>query len=213
MAARFTLHGIWASGPTYKVGLMLALSGEPFDYVHVDLRQGEHKRPDYLAKQRFGQVPLLVDNSNGRRLCQSASILEYLADKTGRFGGATLDERIAAREWIPWGWDRVARGVYRTRGIKAGFLQAAPEVLAHYEGEGRAALQALDGYLAGRLWLVGEGPTIAAIDLYGIVAYAPQAGLDLGPYPNVSAWMKRLEALPGFAGPEELLPKETRAVA
>lgn len=170
MPAPYTLHGVWASGPTYKVGLMLALAGAPFDYVHVNLREGEHKKPEYLAKQRFGQVPLLVDNSNGRHLCQSASILEYLADATGRFGGASLDERIAAREWILWGWDRLARGIYRPRGAKAGFAKFPPEVLAHYESEGRAALTFLDERLAGRAWIVGEGPTIADIDLYGVTA-------------------------------------------
>jgi glutathione S-transferase len=213
MPARYTLHGIWASGPTYKVGLMLALAREAFDYIHVNLREGEHKKPEYLAKQRFGQVPLLVDNSNGRHLCQSASIIEYLADATGRFGGASLDERIAAQEWILWGWDRLARGVYRPRGAKAGFMQFPPEVLAHYEAEGRAALKFLDERLAGRAWIVGEGATMADIDLYGVAAYATQAGHDLSEYPNVSAWMQRFEALPGYAGPEELLPKESRAAA
>src|SRR5215213_9416813 len=123
MSARYTLHGIFASGPTYKVGLMLALAGEPFDYVHVALREGEHKTPAYLAKQRFGQVPLLVDNSNGRHLCQSAAILEYLADKTGKFGGATLQERMDAREWVFWEFDRLSKGIYRPRAAKLGFAQ------------------------------------------------------------------------------------------
>ena len=68
MRARYALYGIWASGPTYKVGLMLALAREAFEYVHVNLREGEHKKPEYLAKQRFGQVPLLVGNSNERHL-------------------------------------------------------------------------------------------------------------------------------------------------
>jgi glutathione S-transferase len=213
MPARYTLHGVFASGPTYKVGLMLSLAGEAFDYVHVALREGEHKKPEYLAKQRFGQVPLLVDNSNGRHLCQSASILEYLADKTGKFGGATLEERIEAREWIFWGWDRLARGIYRPRAAKAGFAQFPPEVVAHYEAEGETALKVLDGHLKGRSFIVGEGPTIADIDLYGVIAYAPQAGRDLAPFPNVQAWMKRIEAMPGFAPPESLLPKESRAAA
>src|SRR2546421_9366718 len=56
---RFTLHGVWLSGPTYKVGLMLSLSGARFSYEHVNLREGAHKRPEYLAKNRFGQVPCL----------------------------------------------------------------------------------------------------------------------------------------------------------
>ena len=213
MPARYTLHGIWASGPTYKVGLFLSLAGEPFDYVHVDLRAGEHKKPEYLAKQHFGQVPLLVDNANGRNLCQSASILEYLADTTGKFGGATLEERLEAREWMFWDFDRLVRGVYRPRGVKAGFMKLDPEILSHYEAEGRAALKVLDERLKGRSWIVGETPTIADIDIYGVVAYAPQAGHDLGAFPNVAAWMARMEALPGFRGPDELLPKETKAAA
>ncbi len=48
--------------------------------------------------------------------------------------------------------------------------------------------------LDGRDWLVGAGPTIADVDLYGIAAYAPQAGMDLGPYPVLRKWMAKVEA-------------------
>jgi len=213
MPARYTLHGSFRSGPTYKVGLMLSLLGEPFDYEHVNMREGEHKRPAYLAKQRFGQVPLLVDNDNGRHLCQSASILEYLADRSGRFGGASLDERIRAREWMFWDFDRLAPHVYRPRAARAGFRQLDPAVLAQHEIDGKAALKVLDEHLAGRDWTVGDGPTLADIDLYGVVVYAPEGGYDVTAYANLSAWMRRVEALPGFASAEALLPQETRAAA
>ena len=212
MPARFALHGAFLSGPTYKVGLFLSLAGEPFDYVHVRLRDGEHKQPSYLSKQRYGQVPLLVDTQNGRQLCQSASILEYLADMTGRFGGANLDERIQAREWMYWDFDRLAAPIYRSRGYKLGFRQGGPEAIEMYANEGKAALKVLDDHLAGRSWIVGEGTTIADIDLYGVVAYAAEGGFDLAAFPNVGAWMGRMEALPGFQ-PAGFLPKETKAAA
>jgi glutathione S-transferase len=213
MPARYTLHGSFRSGPTYKVALMLSLIGEPFDYVHVNMREGEHKQPAYLAKQRFGQVPLLVDTENGRHLCQSASVLEYLADRTGRFGGADLDERIRAREWMFWDFDRLAPHVYGPRAARAGLRQFDPAVLAQHDTEGKAALKVLDEHLAGREWMVGEAPTIADIDIYGVVAYAPAGGYDLGSHANLSAWARRFEALPGFAPAEALLPQETRAAA
>ncbi|HVL70888.1 MAG TPA: glutathione S-transferase family protein [Beijerinckiaceae bacterium] len=208
---RYTLHGAWLSGPTYKVGLMLSLAGEPFDYVHVDLRAGEHKTPAYLAQQRYGQVPLLVDDANGRRLCQSAAILEYLADTTGKFGGASLEERLQIREWLFWDFDRLAPPIFRLRGIARGFRQGGPEIVEMYRNDGTAALKVLDGHLRGRDFVVGEGPTIADIDLYGVVAYAPQAGFDLDAFPNVAAWTKRIEALPGFGGVDDLLPKAAKA--
>jgi glutathione S-transferase len=213
LPARFSLHGVFLSGPTYKVGLMLSLAGEPFDYIHVNLREGEHKTPGFLSKQRFGQVPLLVDNANGRHLCQSAAIMEYLADTLGKFGGASLDERIQAREWMYWDFDRLAPAVYRSRGMKLGFRKSTPELVELFATEGDAALKVLDSHLAGRTWIVGEAPTIADVDLFGTVAYAPEAGFDLGAYPNVAAWMKRIETLPGFGAPSALLPQGTRAAA
>ena len=212
MPARFTLHGAFLSGPTYKVGLFLRLAGEPFDYVHVNLAAGEHKGAEYRAQQRYGQVPLLVDNRNGRRLCQSAAILEYLADVTGRFGGADLDERIRAREWMYWDFDRLAAPIYRSRGFKLGFRQGTPEVVEMYANEGKGSLKVLDDHLAGRSWIVGEGLTIADIDLYGVVAYAAEGGFDLDDFGHVAAWAKRIEALPGFQ-PAGFLPKETKAAA
>ncbi|WP_162815669.1 glutathione S-transferase family protein [Microvirga aerophila] len=157
MPTRFELHGITFSGPTYKVGLMLSLAGEAFDYVHLDMMAGAHKQPAHMARQRYGQVPLLIDKSNGRHLCQSAAILEYLSDTLGKFGGSTLDERLQAREWLYWDFDRLAAPIYRARTIKLGIRQAPPEVLEDCTKGGQAALKVLDAHLAGRDWLVGEG--------------------------------------------------------
>ena len=190
---------------------MLGLASEAFDYVHVNLRAGEHKAPAFLARQRFGQVPLLEDRQNGRQLCQSASILEYLADVTGKFGGATLEERIQAREWMFWDFDRLAAPIYRSRGMRLGFRSLPQATAEMYHQEGLAALGVLDAHLGGRDWLVGEGPTIADIDVYGVVAYAPAGGFALEKFPNLMGWMRRFEALPGFAAPDTLLPRESRS--
>jgi glutathione S-transferase len=211
MGSRFTLYGLWVSGPTYKVALMLSLCGEPFDYVHVDLRAGEHKRPEYLEKNRFGQVPCLFDGNAS--FCQSASIMQYLAETLGKYNGATPEERARIREWMFWDFDRLAPSIYRPRAIKRGFRQGDASIIGMYETEGKAALGVLDGELSKGEWLVGGRPTIADIDIYGVVHYAPEAGFDLAPFPNVSAWKARFEALPGFATPEQLLPQQSKAAA
>ena len=213
MPARFELHGFAFSGPTYKVALTLSLMGEPFDYVHVNMMEGEHKQPPHLSRQRYGQVPLLVDRNNGRHLCQSAAILEYVADMTGRFGGANLDERLQAREWMYWDFDRLAAPLYKARVVKLGFRKAPTEVVEDCLAAARSALGVLESHLAGREWLVGEGATVADIDIYGVVAFAGEAGIDLAEYPQVSAWAKRIEALPGFKARADLLPMESREAA
>ena len=206
MSARYELYGLYLSGPAYKVALMLSLAHEPFDYVHVNLRAGEHKSDAFRAKSKFGQVPLLVDHSNGQHVVQSMVILDYLADKLGQFGGASLAERIEARQWMAWGWDRLSINLYRARAAKLGFRQLDPATLAVYEADGKAALEWLNDSLKGRTWLVGDHVTMADIDLYGTVRYAPEGGFDLSAYPHVEAWMQHFEALDGFQQADVLMP-------
>ncbi|MEI8146588.1 MAG: glutathione S-transferase family protein [Alphaproteobacteria bacterium] len=211
MSKRFTLHGLWLSGPTYKVGLMLALSGEAFAYQHINLRAGEHKHPAYMAKNRYGQVPTLEDATTGLSLCQSAAILDYLAETLGKFGGKDAGERAQIREWMYWDFDRLAPPIYRMRAQRAGFRSFTQSQAEGLFADGNAALKVLDDHLAGRDWLVGKSTTIADIDVYGVATYAPQGGYSLAAYPNVAAWLKRVEALPGFAPQDKLLPMASAA--
>jgi glutathione S-transferase len=62
---------------------------------------------------------------------------------------------------------------------------------------GTAALKAMEGHLAGRSFLVGERYTIADIGLYAYTHLAPEGGFDLGPYPDIRAWLERVASQPG----------------
>ncbi len=205
---RFTLHGSNMSGPTYTAGLMLSLSRHPFSYIHVNLREGQHKQPDYLVKNRYGQVPALRDGQ--MFLVQSAAILEHLSESLKKFDGKTPLEKIRIREWLFWQWDKLAVPVLRLRARNRGFRQFGDEIRTMYDTEAKAALAVIEHELAKSDWIVGKKPTIADIGVYAVVRYAPEALIDLTPYPNVSAWKKRIEALPGFGTPEQILPMESK---
>jgi glutathione S-transferase len=210
MAAPYTLSGIWLSGPTYKVGLMLALAGQKFDYEQINLREGAHQTPAYRAKSRWGQVPCLTVNASGQHLVQSAAILGYLAQATGKFAGAGPEDQQHIREWMLWSADRFGPPIYRSRAGKLGFRKFDPATAEMYATEGNAALKAINDHLTASTWLCGSSPTIADIDAYGVANYAPDGGFGLAAYPAVQAWMKRVEALPGFGKPDQVLPKESR---
>jgi len=205
---RFTLHGSNMSGPTYTAGLMLSLSRYPFSYIHVNLREGQHKQPDYLVKNRYGQVPSLRDGQ--MFLVQSAAILEHLAESLKKFEGKTPLEKIRIREWLFWQWDKLAVPLLRLRARNRGFRQFGDEIRTMYDTEAKAALAVIEHELAKSEWIVGKKPTVADIGIYAVVRYAPEALIDLTPYPNVSAWKKRIEALPGFGTPEQILPMESK---
>ena len=205
---RFTLHGFALSGPTYTVALMLNLCRHPYSYIHVNLREGAHKQPDYLVKNRYGQVPCLRDGQVF--LCQSAAILEYLAEVLQKFDGRSSADKHRVREWLFWMWDRLAVPVFRLRQRARGLRQFGDEAKIMYEGEARSSFALLEHELDKSEWLVGKKPTIADIGAYGVARYASEAGIDISAYPKVVDWKRRFEALPGFATPEQSLPLESR---
>jgi glutathione S-transferase len=94
---RFTLYGSPHSLPTYKVALMLRMSGEPFSFRYVSFQKGMHKTPEFLALSRWGQVPVLIDG--GHVHVQSSAIVEHLAEVLGQFQGHDAAVRQAVREW------------------------------------------------------------------------------------------------------------------
>lgn len=209
MTNRYTLYGTWLSGPTYKVALLLSLLEQRFDYVHVDLRTGKNKEPDYLSKNRFGQVPCLVDAKTKFAICQSGVILDYVAGEERRFLPSDVLGRLRAREWILWDFDRLVPNIYRPRARKLGFRPADLATLQMYVNDGQAALGVLDKELGKTIWLAGKDASIADIDVYGVVRYAREGDFDLSTYPNVCAWMGRIEELPGYRPPEKLLPQKS----
>jgi glutathione S-transferase len=205
---RFTLYGTMTSGPTYTVGLMLSLCRHPYSYFHVNLREGQHKQPDYLVKNRYGQVPALRDGQ--AFYVQSASILEHLAEALHKFEGKTASEKARVREWLFWQWDKLAVPIFRLRARNRGIRQFGDEVRSMYDTEAKAALAVIEHELARSEWIVGKKSTIADIGIYAVIRYAPEAGLDTSHYPQVMAWKKRIEAMPGFGTPEQILPMESR---
>ncbi len=109
-------------------------------------------------------------------------------------------------------WDKLALPVYRLRARNKGVRQFGDEVRVLYDTEAKAALAVLEQELSRNDWIAGKKTTAADIGIYGVVRYCSDANVDLSHYPAVSRWKVRMEALPGFAPPEQLLPMESRLV-
>jgi glutathione S-transferase len=184
------------SGHSHRVELFLSLAGLRFELVDVDLPKGAHKIPDVLAKNPFGQVPVIEDGDTV--LADSNAILVYLATRY-----------YTARHWLPT--DAVAAAhVQQWLSVSAGQLASGPNAarLAKVFGvtldHARAVAIAtelfavLERHLATRRFLVDDAPTIADVAVYTYTAAAPEGGIALEPYRHVRAWLARIEALPGF---------------
>lgn len=183
------------SGHSHRARLFVSLLGLNHDLIEVDLMSGAQKKPEFLALNPFGQVPVLDDN--GTVVSDSNAILVYLAKKLGRSEWLPEDPHSAAavQRWLSVAAGEVAYGPAAARLVTVFGSKHNPEEVI---GRAHALLGKLEAHLAGRDWLVGKKPTIADVALYSYVARAPEGNVDLSGYPNVNAFLRRIEALPGF---------------
>lgn len=209
MSKRFTLYAHPRSGPSYRVALGLSLMQEPYAFELVDLPGGGTRKPEYMAKSRYGNVPCLQDGND--YIVQSSAILEHVADATGKFWGKTPIERSRIREWMYWDFDRLSPGMFRSRAFKLGIRKAEPPVVDSYRAEGEGGLQVLESWLSKNEWLANGKPTVADVSVYPGIYYAADGGFDLSKYPGIAAWKARVEALPGYGKPADVIPAASRA--
>lgn len=183
------------SGHSHRVELMLSLLGLETELVFVDLAKRAHKEPDFLAINPFGQVPVIDDN--GTILADSNAILVYLAQKYGKGRWLPTDPVTMAKvvRWISVAAGQINNGPATARLITVfGAGYDAKDAIAR----SHALLTVVEKELAGHSFLVGNEPTVADVAGYTYISHAPEGNVSLADYPNVGAWLARIEALPGF---------------
>jgi glutathione S-transferase len=184
------------SGHAHRVQLFLSLLGLPHELVDVDLTKGAHKQPDYLAKNAFGQVPVIEDGDV--TLADSNAILVYLAkryDASGRWYPNDPVKAAEVQRWLSVAAGQLHTGPGTARRSKifgAKQTDEQAQKLAH------ALFAILEAHLSRQKFLVGDEPTLADLALYTYTAHAPEGGVSLEGYPAIRAWLGRVESLPRF---------------
>lgn len=190
------LHGFTLSGHSHRAELMLRLLQLPYEFHPVDLAGGKQKDDAFLKLNPFGTVPVIEDG--GTVVADSVAILVYLA--------TAYD---TARTWLPADpvraaevqrWLSVAQGPVFNGPCTARLIAVFSAPLDHERAKAVAGnlFRVLDTHLAGRRFLVGDGPTVADVALYSYIAHAPEGGISLAPYEAIRTWLGRVEALPHF---------------
>ena len=204
----YELYCFAQSGNAYRAALMLNLIGADWKPVFVDFFKGQSRTPEYRTQiNEMGEAPVL--EHGGRKLSQSGVILTYLARRSGKYLPQGEDEELEALRWIIFDNQKVNGFLGPYRFLK-NFAKPVgdPAVLAFFKGRIDGNLAIVNKRLEGRKFLLGERPTIADVSLAGYLYYPPEEfGFDIGKdHPAIAAWRERMQALPGWGHPYDLMP-------
>ena len=185
------------SGHAHRVELLLSLLGLAYQLIDVNMVRGAHKAPDFVGKNNpFGQVPVIEDGDIA--IADSNAILVYLATRYDLTASWLPRDAVALGRVQQWLSVAAGQLAYGPSSARLAVLFGARLDIERAQAISRQLFDVLDGHLAGRRYLVGEAPTIADIAIYTYTAHAPEGGVSLDPYGHVRAWLRRIEARPGF---------------
>lgn len=199
-ARPIVLYGFTLSGHCHRAEAFIRLLGLPVQVVQVDLLAGEQRKPEFLALNRFSQVPVIDDG--GTVVADSNAILTYLALRYAPDSPWLPREPFAAarvQRWLALAAGPLARSAAAARAARV-FKRDIDTSAQVKEAELLFSRMDAEIQAAGTPWLVGEEPTIADLAMYAYTAHAPEGNIALEPYPAIRAWIARVEALPGFVG-------------
>jgi glutathione S-transferase len=192
------LYNSAISGNCYKVRLLLAHLGVPYEKREVDVIDRSDPREFLGELNPTRRVPTLVLD-DGRPLAESNAIIWYLGERS-RFLPDDPYERAQVLQWMFFEQYEHEPAIAVVRFIVA-YSGRDPEPLARFvedrRKQGYKALDAMERRLEGRGWLVNDTMTLADITLYAYTHVADEGGFDLASYPAIRAWLGRVAAEPG----------------
>ncbi|WP_431283562.1 glutathione S-transferase family protein [Humitalea sp. 24SJ18S-53] len=196
-----TLH-TWGTPNGRKISVALEEMGLPYAVKVVDITKDQQFDPAFLAISPNNRIPAIVDDEgpDGAPISvfESGAILLYLAEKTGRFGGANLREKIAVAEWLMWqmgGFGPMPGQVHHFLMVKDPADQRYG--LSRYSKETLRLYGVLDRRLEGRDFVATEGePSIADFAILGWAWRHERHKVDLAQFPNVKRWYAAMMARP-----------------
>jgi glutathione S-transferase len=190
---------LYEFGPTRSIRVRWTLQemGVPFEPVVVNLRQGEHRRPEFLALNPAGRVPVLVDGD--RVLTESAAIVLYLAEKFPERGllPSDLVERGQCHRWLLFTVTELEQPLWRIARHTRLYAEAdrlpADVAIARREFEEMAAV--LERHMQGPEFVAGDRVSVADFVLAWTLDWAHETEL-LGACPELRAYLDRMYARP-----------------
>jgi GST-like protein len=190
----------WPTGNGKKITIMLEETGLPYRVIAVNINKGDQFKPEFLAMNPNGKMPVIVDHEakgGAITVFESGAILQYLAEKTGKFMPADLHGRYRVLQWVYW----QVGALGPMAGQAHHFLKYAPQKVEYamhrFRTEVARIYKVMDTQLGQTEHLAGDY-SIADIACWPWVVRHDWQEQDLNDFPNVKRWFEALGTRPAL---------------
>ncbi len=206
----------WPTPNGHKITIFLEEAGLPYTIHKVDIGKGDQFKPEFLAISPNNRMPAIVDTApadGGKPISvfESGAILQYLAEKTGKFIPADVRGRVEVLQWLFWQMG----GLGPMAGQNGHFNVYAPEKIPYamerYTKETNRLYGVLNKRLADRAFVAGAY-SIADIASYPWIVPHENHKQKLEDFPHLKRWFEAIKARPAVvkayaaAGPSYAKP-------
>ena len=203
----------WPTPNGYKAAIMLAELGLPYNVSPVDITAGEQFRPEYLEVNPNNKVPAIVDHDGPHnrpiKIFESAAVLLYLAEKTGRFLPEDPVRRYEAIQWLIFQNASMGPMLGQAHHFMVYASEKIDYAIERYDREAGRIYNVLEKRLGAEEYLAGEY-SIADISTFPWVRTRKLHRRDLADYPNIDRWYHAIKNRPGVhTGLNTLAEKKT----
>ena len=190
----------WTTPNGHKVTILLEEAGLPYRIVPINIGKGEQFAPEFLAIAPNNRIPAIVDHAPADGgtplgLFESGAILQYLAEKTGKFLPSDLRGRAETMQWLFWQMG----GLGPMAGQNHHFVQYAPERLPYamerYIKETNRLYGVLNKRLADREFVAGAY-SIADMASYPWIVPHERQQQNMADFPHLKRWFDAIAARP-----------------
>src|SRR6267142_2247816 len=187
----------WTTPNGHKITIFLEETGLPFAIKPVNIGKGVQFKPEFLAISPNNRIPAIVDYDpagGGKPISifESGAILQYLAEKTGKFLPADLRGRTEVMQWLFWQMGGLGPMLGQNHHFRNYSAEKITYAIERYTKETERLYGVLDERLADREFVAGDY-SIADMACYPWIVLHEKQGQDLNDFPNLKRWFETIQ--------------------
>jgi GST-like protein len=190
----------WPTPNGHKITIALEEMRLPYTIHRVDIGKGDQFKPEFLKIAPNNRMPAIVDHApadggTAIDVFESGAILQYLAEKTGKFLPQDLRGRFEVMKWLFWQMGGLGPMAGQSNHFNVYAKEKLPYAMERYAKETGRLFGVLNKRLSDRSFVAGDY-SIADMAIYPWTLSWTNHGLDIDDFPHLKRWQDVIAARP-----------------